>query len=80
MYDKALLPLPVFGADTICQYTTLHIDPVGYSKNPTNGTLKLMEYSLNNKGKSSYLHLVQGRHDGLIFIEVQGENQATCLH
>ena len=40
----------------------------------------LKEFSINNEGKSCYIHLVQDRHDGMVFTEVRGKNQATCLH
>ena len=47
--------------------TTPQIHLVGYTKNAANGTNELNEFSPNNEGKSQYLHLVQGRHDGFIF-------------
>ena len=38
---------------------------------------KMKECSPNNEGKSCYLHLVQGRHDGLILPEVRVKNKSN---
>ena len=38
---------------------------------------RMKEFSLNNEGKSCYLRLVQGRHDGLILPEVRGQNKSN---
>ena len=36
-------------------------------------------FSPNNEGKSCYLCLVQGRHDGLICLRYKGKISPTCL-
>ena len=41
---------------------------------------QLKDFSLNNEGKSFYLHLVQGRHDGLVLSGVPVHPRKFDIH